>query len=103
MVFNGQIQGVIDWSSARGSFAEEDFVPIELDEWTSNHIYKSALFSGYASIRPIPIYQELMPLLRLSRAISVIGFTIKRETWNNKHSRFYQFNRRYLDEFLKNF
>lgn len=101
MVFNNQIQGVIDWSSARGGFAEEDFSPIEQGEWSQSH--KKELLTGYASIRPIPHYLELMPLLRLSKAIGVIGFTVKRGTWNNTHSRLYQWNRRHLEELLKCF
>lgn len=103
MVFNNQIQGVIDWSSGRGGFAEEDFCPIEQGEWSQNHSHKKALLTGYASIRPIPHYLELMPLLRLSKAIGVIGFTVKRETWNNTHSRLYQWNRQHLEELLKDF
>lgn len=101
MVFNNQIQGVIDWSSGRGGFAEEDFCPIEQGEWSHQH--KKALLTGYASIRPIPYYLELMPLLCLSKAIGVIGFTVKRGTWNSSHSRLYQWNRRHLEELLKDF
>ncbi len=103
IVFNNQIQGVIDWSSGRGGFAEEDFCPIEQDEWSQNHSNKKALLTGYASIRPIPNYPELMPFLRLSKAIGVIGFTVKRGTWNSTHSRLYQWNRQHLEELLKGF
>ena len=74
MVFNNQIKGVIDWSSGRGGFAEEDFSAIEQGEWSQSH--KNALLTGYASICPIPHYLKLMPLLRLSKAIGVIGFTV---------------------------
>jgi aminoglycoside phosphotransferase (APT) family kinase protein len=101
MVFNNQIQGVIDWSSGRGGFAEEDFCPIEQGEWSQSH--KKAILTGYASIRPIPHYLELMPLLRLSKAIGVIGFTVKRGTWNSSHSRLYQWNRSHLEELLNSF
>jgi hypothetical protein len=37
--------------------------------------------------------------LRLNRAIAVIGFTVKRNTWNNIHVRPYKFNRKYIDMF----
>lgn len=103
MVFNNQIQGVIDWSSGRGGFAEEDFSSIEQGEWFQNHAHKKALLTGYASIRPIPHYLELMSLLSLSKAIGVIGFTVKLKTWDSTHSRLYQWNRRHLEELLKNF
>lgn len=101
MVFNNQIQGVIDWSSGRGGFAEEDFSAIEQGEWSQSH--KNALLTGYASIRPIPHYLKLIPLLRLSKAIGVIGFTVKRGTWDSAHSRLYQRNRQHLEEGLKSF
>lgn len=42
-----------------------------------------------------------MPLLRLNRAIAVIGFTVKRNTWNATNSRSYQFNRKFVDNFFE--
>lgn len=99
---HGKIQGIIDWSSARGGFAEEDFCPLEFGEWSVNPVCKASFLSGYASIRKIPRYQHLLPLLRLSRAIATIGFTVKRGTWESKGAKIYQFNRQYLDSFLKN-
>jgi Ser/Thr protein kinase RdoA (MazF antagonist) len=101
MIFNDELQGVIDWSSGRGGFAEEDFCPIELGEWSQNHTHKKALLAGYESIRPIPHYLELMPLLLLNKFIGVIGFTVKRRTWNSIHSHLYQRHRRNLEELLK--
>lgn len=100
MVFNHQIQGVIDWSSGRGGFAEEDFGPIELGEWSQNQAHREALLTGYASIRPVPNYRELMPLLILSKAIGVIGFTVKRDTWKARDSKIYSHYRRLLEDLL---
>lgn len=37
-----KVQGVIDWSSARASFAEEDFCPIEIGEWPFSEESKAA-------------------------------------------------------------
>lgn len=100
MVAHGQVQGIIDWSSARGGFAEDDFCPLELGEWSENPDCKQAFLDGYATIRQVPAYQRLMPLLRLSRAIAAIGFTVKRGTWNGRNSKLYQFSRHYLDQNL---
>lgn len=100
IVSDGDVQGVIDWSSARGGFAEEDFCPLEFGEWSNNPSYKEAFLRGYASIRKVPEYGRMMPLLRLSRAIGAIGFTVKRGTWESKGAKIYQFNRKFLDEFL---
>ncbi len=102
IIDQGKIQGIIDWSSARGGFAEEDFCPLEFGEWSTQNSYKQSFLEGYAKIRKIPDYQGILPLLRLSRAIGVIGFTVKREIWQTKGSKIYQFNRQYLDSFLKN-
>lgn len=93
----GKIQGIIDWSSARGGFAEEDFCPLEFGEWSTNSAYKNAFLSGYASIRKVPHYPRIMQLLRLSRAIATIGFTVKRKIWKSKGAKIYQFNRKFLE------
>lgn len=97
LVEKGQLQGIIDWSSARGGFAEEDFCPLEFGEWSDSPASKSAFLSGYANVRKVPEYARLMPLLRLSRAIGAIGFTVKRGTWTSKGAKIYQFNRRYIE------
>jgi len=91
-------QGIIDWSSARGGFAEEDFGPLEFNEWSTHLSYKNSFLAGYASIRKIPNYHRILPLLGLSRAIGAIGFTVKRGTWQGKGSKIYQFNLRYLKD-----
>lgn len=95
LVANGKTEGIIDWSSGRGGFAEEDFCPLEFGEWPS--AYKDSFMEGYSSIRKIPDYSHMMPLLRLSRAVGAVGFTVKRGTWESKNSKVYQFNRRYLE------
>lgn len=92
------LRGIIDWSSARSSFAEDDFCPIEHGEWGDFNGHKDIFIAGYSSIRTIPNYREIMPLLRLNRAIAVIGFTVKRRTWNTIHSKPYNFNRKYIDD-----
>jgi len=99
MVHDDKVQGIIDWSSARASFAEEDFCFLEHGDWPSNFSTKSFL-AGYASIRPLPDYHTIMPLLRLSRAIAVIGFAVKRNTWQTTMAPYYQLNRRYLETFF---
>jgi Ser/Thr protein kinase RdoA (MazF antagonist) len=90
-----KVQGIIDWSSARGGFAEEDFCPLEFGEWPVG--CKNAFIEGYASIRKVPDYKLMIPLLRLSRAVAAVGFTVKRGTWASKNSKLYQFNLNYLE------
>ena len=83
MIVNEEkISGIIDWAGARGGFTEEDFCPLEFGEWSMNINIKQSFLNGYASIRPVPDYHNVMPLLRLSRAIATIGFTVKNGTWN---------------------
>ncbi|MBS0606143.1 MAG: aminoglycoside phosphotransferase family protein [Verrucomicrobia bacterium] len=94
MVCEGKLQGVIDWAGARASFAEEDFCPLEQGQWTSDSERKKSFLKGYASIRPVPNYSEMMPLLQLSKAIAVLGFTVKQGTWKTVHAGVYQ---RYYD------
>ncbi len=101
IVREGQIQGIIDWAGGRGSFAEEDFCPIEHWEWPMLPNSKQSFFEGYASIRPVPNYSAVMPLLRINRALNVLGFTIKHGTWKTHFARVYAFNRQFLESFLK--
>lgn len=91
----GKVQGIIDWSSGRGGFAEDDFCPLEFGEWPAG--CKSAFLEGYASIRKVPDYKPMMPLLRLSRAVAAVGFTVKRGTWESRNSKLYQFNLNHLE------
>ena len=101
IVLDGKVTGVIDWASARASFAEEDFSPLELNEWSQDSKLKKSFLNGYASIRPIPEYKLIMPLLRMNRALNTIGFTIKKGTWDNVNATAYQVNIKYLEDFFK--
>jgi Ser/Thr protein kinase RdoA (MazF antagonist) len=100
MVNDGKILGIIDWASGRASFAEEDFCPLELGEWSTNASTKKSFLKGYSSIRPVPDYSAIMPLLRLNRAFATVGFTVKQETWKNPHAPLYQRNRQFLETFF---
>lgn len=101
MVDNGKLQGIIDWTGARASFAEEDFCSVEHGEWTNDPNVKNALLAGYERIRSVPNYARLISFLRLNKAIATIGFTVKRGTWNNTSDRLYQYNRQVLEVILK--
>lgn len=99
IVYDGKLQGIIDWASGRASFAEEDFCPIEHGEWPMHGTCKKSFLAGYASIRPVPDYRFIMPLLRLSRAFATIGFMVKHGTWESSNTRLYHSNRRFLETF----
>lgn len=99
IVLHSRLQGIIDWASARSGFAEQDFCSIEHFKWAPHSKYKKILLDGYSSIRPIPKYQLIMPLLQLGRALAVVGYTVKSNTWDNGDSSLYTFNRKFLDSF----
>lgn len=101
IVHEEKVQGIIDWSSGRASFAEEDFCSLEHGGWPTNAITKKSFLEGYARIRPVPDYNETMPLLRMSRAVALIGFAVKRGIWKSTLSDKYQFNRQFLEVFFK--
>ncbi|MGA8165499.1 MAG: aminoglycoside phosphotransferase family protein [Waddliaceae bacterium] len=100
IVQNGRLMGIIDWASGRFGFAEQDFCSMEHRNWSRDSEYKQSLLAGYSSIRQVPNYTAIMPLLRLGRALAVIGFTVKSGTWKGKDQEIYQYNRRFLDNFL---
>lgn len=95
-----KIQGIIDWSSAVASFAEEDFCCMEHGEWSHNSSSRKAFMDGYATIRPVPEYEAIMPLLRLSKALHIIGFLVKSGTWDKSQARLYKSNRQFVENFL---
>ena len=99
IICDGKLQGIIDWASGRSGFAEQDFCSMEYKNWPRHPSHKRALLAGYASIRLVPDYDTVMPLLQLSRALAVVGFTVKSGTWNTNNARIYQFNRQFLDHF----
>jgi aminoglycoside phosphotransferase (APT) family kinase protein len=101
IIYDGKFQGIIDWASGRASFAEEDFCPIEHGEWPMHGTCKMSFLAGYASIRPVPDFQVIMPLLRLSRAFATIGFMVKHGIWESSNTRLYHSNRRFLETFFK--
>ena len=101
IIDHGNVRGIIDWSSARGGFAEDDLCPLEFGDWSNIAAYKSAFLTGYATVRKVPDYHRILPLLRLSRAIGAIGFTVKQGTWQGKGAKIYQSGRQYLESFLK--
>lgn len=92
---DGNVRGIIDWASGRGGCAEDDFCPLEFGEWPAG--CKNSFLEGYASIRKVPDYKLMMPLLRLSRAVAAIGFTVKRGTWESRNSKLYQFSLSHLE------
>jgi len=93
---DGKARGIIDWSSSgRGGFAEDDFCPLEFGEWPEG--CKDSFLKGYSSIRKVSDYKPMMPLLRLSRAVAAVGFTVKRGTWESRNSKLYKFSRRHLE------
>lgn len=98
IVNNGKLQGIIDWASARAGFAQDDFCPFEHGEWPMDTDVRNSFFAGYASIRPVPPYMDMMKLLRLNRAITILGFLYKQETWQTTGAHAYQYNRQFLEE-----
>ena len=99
IVRDGRLQGIIDWAGARSGFAEQDFCSMEHSQWPSPAEHKKTLLEGYASIRPVPDYQEIMTLLQLGRALAVIGFCVKSDTWKKKNSPIYQDHRHFIESF----
>ncbi len=102
MAYNGMVEGVIDWSSSKSDFAQEDFCAMEHEGWASDPNIKESFFAGYASIRPVPDYTKIMPLLRLKKALASIGLTIRTNSWATKNAQFYERNRQYIESFFKN-
>jgi Ser/Thr protein kinase RdoA (MazF antagonist) len=100
LAYTHHIQGIIDWASARASFAEEDFCSMEHGVWAIAPQSRAAFLAGYATVRPVPEYSQLLPLLRLNKALATVGFTVKHNTWQTKSALLYRFNRSFLETFF---
>lgn len=98
LVDQGKLKGIIDWAGARASFAQADLCLLEQGQWSKSPYGIKPLLDGYQSIRPLPDYTPLIPFFRFNKAIATIGFTVKRSTWNNKHSHLYQYHRQFLEQ-----
>ena len=74
-----------------------------MEQWESpiHPETKKSFLAGYASVRPLPDYREMLPFLGLSRAIAIIGFMVKRGTWHGPHTGVYQSNRRFLERLFQ--
>lgn len=100
IVDQGQIKGIIDWSSGRSGFAEEDFSLLEHGVWSIHPQSRDPFLMGYESIRSIPSYSKIMPLLRLNKAIGTIGFMHKRKISSGIHADLFQFNLHFIEKFF---
>ncbi len=96
---NNHLTGIIDWASARASFAEEDLCYLEHNLWVTAPQSKPSFLRGYAHVRPLPNYLQLMPFLQISKALATIGFLVKQGTWDNQQSNLYRRNREFIDLF----
>ncbi|STX50950.1 Phosphotransferase enzyme family [Legionella busanensis] len=100
IVENNKISGIIDWASGRASFAEEDFYSLEHARCFSSLKAKQLFLQGYASVRPLPDYDKMLPILSLSKVIGMIGFMVKTGTWNTSHKKLYQYNYQLLEQIM---
>ncbi len=100
---DGKIQAVIDFENTMGSFAEEDFLQMDLLVWGKYPSTRISFLQGYETIRPLPHLEELLPLLRLLKSLGAIGFTFERGTWESKHKHVYLENLSYLKNFFKSY
>lgn len=99
IAFDNNIQGVIDWASARAGFAEEDLCTLEHHVWSepkqANN--KASFFKGYTSIRALSQNNlALISLLRLAHALNLIGFSFKHKIWNTIHKQSFEANLTYI-------
>ena len=99
LVSHDRVQGIIDWTGSCSGFAEQDFCLLEHFKWPTRKTHKELLLQGYASVRDIPDYKRIMPLLQLRKALAVVGYTIRSKTWNGSNAELYTYNRHFLESF----
>lgn len=100
LIQDGQLKAVIDWAASRSSFAEEDFCPLEFNEWPDNPIIKTSFLDGYKTIRNVPDYGKIMPLLKLHRSLATIGFLIRKNTWTETTKQLFDAKFNHIKQFF---
>lgn len=97
-----QIVGIIDFENTLSSFAEEDFAQMDVLVWKKYPTTKAAFLEGYSTIRALPqLLDEVLPLMRVLKALGAIGFTHERKSWQSKHNYIFTENVEFLTNFLK--
>jgi Ser/Thr protein kinase RdoA (MazF antagonist) len=102
IIENEKIKGLIDWEIAKMGVAEEDFAQLEYLVWDNYPHTKKTFLEGYESIRKLPNIDEIMPILRVCKALGAMGFTIERKTWDKEHKFIYDLNHMFLEKFFSN-
>ncbi len=100
VAYQNNITGLIDWESSKSSFAEEDFARMDNIIWDRDLSSKKPFLDGYSSVRKLPNIEEVMPLLRVSKCLGAIGFTIARKTWQTRDKDIYKRNLSFLMTFF---
>lgn len=100
---DGTVRAIIDFEIAMGSFPEEDFAQMEMLAWHEAPHSRPAFLKGYASVRHLPeALEEILPLLRLLKALGAIGFTFERGTSASIHAHVYKKNLIFIEKFVTN-
>ncbi len=68
--------------------------------WAHDESSKKDFFDGYASIRRVPDLEKLLPLLRVSKALGAIGFTIRNGTWQARDKEIFERNYMFVKTFF---
>ncbi len=92
--------GVIDWAACKIGFAQEDFVALEHTYWPFNDAGKKSFLDGYKTVSCVPEYQEVMPLLRMMRALNIQAFLFKKSLHTGKAAWLYEYNNEYLHSII---
>lgn len=101
IALNGKVKAIIDFEIAMGSFPEEDFAMMETLAWHQHPRTRAPFLKGYASVRPLPEnLEEILPLLKLLKALGAIGFTFERNSWKTHHAHVYQNNLAFIEHFV---
>ncbi len=97
----GQIKAVIDFENAKGSFAIEDFCQFDHLVWRHDMSSREPFLNGYEAVRPLPNnLDELLPVLRVMKALAAMGFTIRRKKWQSKLAHVYYDNFEFLKKLM---
>ena len=101
LVQDGKLSGIIDFASSAASFVEEDFIALELLYWSEDASSRESFFAGYTSVRELPDYTKIMPLLSLARAFNGLEFVVRKNLHETRANKLYQSHKKYIEQFFE--
>ncbi|GIP38435.1 phosphotransferase [Paenibacillus sp. J31TS4] len=84
LVDGDRVTGVLDFESSRGGSSEIDFTKVEQDILAVHPGTREAFASGYASVRPLPDLERILPFYSFYESVGGVAWCQRRGADKNR-------------------